>query len=117
MKTSSFLFAFIISGLFAISMSSCKDCNNQDPRARIINNGTQKASVQIKTSGGNTVNINNVDPGNSSTYSSYAAGEITFTIVVSNVNYVKVVQLVNCFDYDIAIDNNNVITTVAIDRN
>ena len=65
-------------GLFAITMNGCKKCKDEDPRARIINNGTQKASVQIKTSGGNTVNINNVDPSTSSAYSSYASGHWLF---------------------------------------
>lgn len=103
--------------LFALSFSSCDKCDEEDPRARIINNGTQKASVQIKTSGGNTVNINNVDPGTASPYSSYAPGIVTFTIVVNNVNYVKAVEMKDCFEYDIAIDANNTITSTPIDRN
>jgi hypothetical protein len=73
MKTTKFLMTFILAGLFAISINSCKKCKDEDPRAKIINNGTQKASVQIKTSGGNTENINNVDAGTSSSYSIYAA--------------------------------------------
>ena len=104
-------------GLFTITMNSCKKCKNEDPRARIINNGTQKASVQIKTSGGSTVNINNVDPGTSSAYSSYSAGQVTFTIKVNNVDYVKTVDMIKCYDYDIAMDANNNITSSTIDRN
>ena len=98
-------------------LNSCKKCKGEDPSARIINNGTNKASVQIKTSGGNTVNLNNVDPGVSSVYSSYAAGLVSFTITVNNTNYTKDVQMSQCFNYDIAIDANNNITTSAIDRN
>ena len=64
----------VLAGLFAITLNSCKKSVIEDPRARIINNGTQKASVQIKSSNGNTVNINNIDPSISSAYSSYAAG-------------------------------------------
>ena len=107
-----FLFA-----LLALSLSSCKKCKNEQPGARIINNGTQNASVQIQTSNGNTVNINNVDPGTSSSYSNYAAGQVKFTLKISGVDYEETVQLSNCFYYDIAIDSNNNITTVAIDRN
>lgn len=102
---------------FASAISSCKKCKNEDPRARVLNNGTQKASVQIKTSGGNTVNINNVDPKTASAFSSYAAGQVTFTIKVNNVDYVKVVDMVTCYDYDIAIDTSNTITASPIDRN
>ncbi len=112
------IFLLILITAFTIaSLSSCSKCKNEDPSARIINNGTEKASVQIKTSGGNTVNINNVDPGTSSSYASYAPGLVTFTITVSNNNYVKTVQMEDCYNYDIAIDGNNNITETAIDRN
>ena len=111
------LLSIAFAGLFAVTMTSCKKCKNEDPRAKIINNGTQKASVQIKTSNGNTVNINNVDPGTESVYSSYAAGQVTFTITVSNADYVKTFVMDQCFDYNIAIDENNNITSLPIDRN
>jgi hypothetical protein len=117
MKITKFFLMVLIAGLFSITLSGCKKCKGEDPTARIINNGTQKASVQIKTSGGSTVNINNVDPGTSSPYSSYAAGQVTFTIKVNTVDYVKTVDLSNCYEYDIAIDANNNITSTPIDRN
>ena len=111
------LLVIILVGLFAITMNSCKKCKNEDPRARILNNGTNKASVQIKTSGGNTVNINNISPGTYSDYNSFAAGQITFTVTVENIVSVKMFELSNCFDYDIAIDASNNITSAAFDRN
>src|SRR5687767_604425 len=117
MKANKFLIILIAAASISFSVSSCKKCKGDDPRARIINNGPIKASVQIQTSGGNTVNINNVDPGTASAYSSYAEGQVTFTIKVSNVDYQAINLLSDCYDYDIAIDSNNVITTVAIDRN
>ncbi len=109
---------FLCSIIFlASTFSSCKKkCKTEPPQARIINNGSSKASVQIKTSNGNTVNINNVDPGTSSPYASYAAGDITFTISVNGGDYVKVVPMGNCNYYDIAIDNNNNVTTAIIPR-
>lgn len=106
-----------MSVVFALSTGCSKKCDNAAPSARILNNGTTAASVQIKTSDGNTVNINNVDPKTASAYASYAAGEITFTITVNRVPYVKVLTAGNCFDYDIAIDAANVITVTAKDRN
>jgi hypothetical protein len=118
MKAVKFLLMVVFAGLFAITMNSCKKkCSGEDPGARIINNGTDKASVQIKTSGGNTVNINNVDPGTTSAYASYAAGQVTFTITVQNSNYVKTVSLLQCYNYDIAIDAGNNITATAISLN
>ena len=117
MKKIKFTLMIVLAGLFAITLNSCKKSANENPRARIINNGTQKASVQIKTSNGNTVNINNVDPSASSAYSSYAAGQVTFTITVNNSNYVKILDIGNGYDYDIAIDANNNITSISIRRN
>jgi capsid portal protein len=117
MKKLKFLFPMILMGLLSLTMNSCKKCKNEDPRARVINNGTNNASVQIKTSNGNTVNINNVDPGTSSPYSSYAPGIVTYTIKVSGIDYVKTVDMTLCYDYDIAIDGNNNITSLSIDRN
>ena len=111
------LLIIISIGLFVLAMNSCSKCKGEDPRARIINNGTQKASVQIKTTGGNTVNINNVDPGTTSDYSSYASGQVTFTITVKSTPFVKITDMSKCYDYDIAIDANNNITSTPIDRN
>lgn len=118
MKTTKSILIVLLAGLFMLSISSCKKCKNQAPTARIINNGTEKVSVQIKTSGGNTVNINNVQPNTSSKYESYAPGYVTFTIAVdNNGNFVEKVNMVECYDYDIAIDKNNNISTFLINRN
>ena len=107
---------------FALAVSSCsKKCNNEQPSARVLNNGTSSVSVGIKTSNGNTVNINNVASQTATPYVSYAAGNITFTISVTvngtKTDYIKDVAVSNCYDYDIAIDSSNVITVKATDRN
>jgi len=117
MKATKSLLPVLFASLLALAASSCKKCKNEDPRARIINNGTQRASVQVKTSGGNTININNIDPGATSDYGSYAPGQVTFTVTVSNNNYVKTTDISQCYDYDIAIDRANVITVKGTDRN
>ena len=110
----------IISALFIglIAFSSCSKCKKEDPRARVLNNGTESVSVQIQTSGGNTVNINNIASGESSDFKSYAAGKVDFTISVGNRNdFSKSVTMEECFEYDIAIDEDNNITSVPTDRN
>jgi hypothetical protein len=117
MKTSRFFILLLTLSALTFALPSCKKCRNEDPRARIVNNGTDKASVQIKTSEGNTVNINNVDPGAASDYSSYAPGKVTFTITVAGNDYVKEVDMLECYEYDIAIDQNNVVTSTPRDRN
>jgi hypothetical protein len=116
-KASKLGIGIVVLFLFVVSFSSCKKCKGEEPRARVTNNGTAAASVQIKTSNGNTENINNVAPGTSSEYKTYAAGEVTFTITVNRVNYVKAVPMAQCFEYNIAIDANNNITTTPTDRN
>jgi hypothetical protein len=97
--------------------TGCKKCKDEDPRVRIANNGTQRASVQVQTSGGNTVNLNNVEPGTTSSYASYAAGQATFTLKVNNVDYAKTLNVAKCHEYTIAIDRSNVITVTDTDRN
>jgi hypothetical protein len=100
--------------VLAITLNSCSGCDNQNPTARVVNNGTDDVSVQIKTSGGNTENINNVAAGMSSSYVSYAAGEIEYTIVLKDkTEVVEIVSMKFCRTYEISIDENNVITTTS----
>lgn len=117
MKLTKIFTTIFIVTLLAFTLNSCKKCKGEDPQARITNNGTKDASVQIKTSGGNTVNINNVATGTSSAYDNFAEGDVTFTIVIDKIEYVKTVTMSKCFQYDIVIDSNNNLTSVPVDRN
>jgi len=117
MRSIKFVIIILLTSVLGVGLNSCKKCNGEDPTARIINDGLNKASVQIKTSGGNTVNINNVDPGTASPYASYAAGIVTFTITVNDNDYEETVEMSECFKYDISINSQNTITTTPIDRN
>lgn len=116
-KTTKTFIPFALAGLLMLFMSSCDMCKNENPRARVLNNGTKNVSVQIKTSDGNTENINNVSPQTTSSFRSYAPGLVTFTIVVDKTDVVKTVQMNECFEYDIAIDAYNNISSVPTDRN
>ncbi|HBS86160.1 MAG: hypothetical protein A2W91_07610 [Bacteroidetes bacterium GWF2_38_335] len=107
----------LATSLVIMAISSCKECKNEDPRARIINEGTDVASVQIKTTGGNTENINNIEPGTASEFRSYAPGMIKFTVSIDTSDYVIEVEMSECFEYDIKIDENNNLTSVPTDRN
>lgn len=103
--------------LSIVTLSSCDKCDGERPKARIINNGSDVASVQIKTSGGNTENLNNVPKGATSDFRSYEAGSVTFTVTVAKVEYIEQVPMSECHTYDIVIDANNNITTIATDKN
>ncbi len=75
----------------------------------------------VTTSGGNTININNIDPNQASDFESYAPGIVDFTITVgsgsSSTNYESTVSMEECFEYDIILDENNDIISVPTDRN
>ena len=117
MKSTRHLSFALLASACTLMASGCNKCKDEDPRARVTNNGTQPASVQVKTSGGNTININNVAPGTSSEYQGYAPGEVEFTITVSRTGYVKRISVGSCYDYDVSINAANHITVAGTDRN
>jgi len=109
----------ILSAILIIGLSGCSnDCENEEPRAKINNNGTGKASVQIKTSGGNTENINNIETGQTSAWRSYAPGQTEFTIAIQGVadDTLVVVNMLSCWEYDIIIDSFNSVSSSPQER-
>ncbi len=114
MKLHKRILGTLLTFVLVITLNGCSGCDNQNPSARVVNNGTNDVSVQIKTSEGNTENINNVASGTSSDYVSYAAGEIVYTIVLTDkTEVVETVSMSFCRNYEIAIDENNTITTTS----
>lgn len=108
----------LVLAVVALSFSSCKKCKGEDPISRISNNGTETCSVHIMTSGGNTVNINNIQPGEISEDKSFAPGTVDFTISIGNTGDKTVsVVMEECWEYEIVIDANNNVTSVPKDRN
>lgn len=101
-----------------IFLTSCSSgCDNQNPTAKVTNNGADKVSVQIKTTGGSTVNINNIDPNTSSTVESYAPGQVTFVIVLKDLSEVTETVAMNfCTDYVVNVNQDNSITTTSSSR-
>lgn len=72
----------ILSLIFIVAFISCSD--ETEPQFRIYNERTDKANVQLQTSGGNTVNINDVGAGQLTAYETVAVGIITATAVIQN---------------------------------
>ena len=97
---------------------ACSDdgCENQNPTVKLVNNGTGKADIQIKTSNGNTENINNVEPGTSSEKRSFAPGDIEFTISIQGEAdpVVYVLTTLFCNDYTVTISEDNTVTSSGI---
>ena len=104
--------------LVLLVFTSCKDCKNEDPISRIVNNGTESVSVHIATSGGNTVNINNILPGTTSEDKSFAQGTVSFTISIgNNADVVETVVMEDCWEYEVIIDASNNVASFPTDRN
>jgi hypothetical protein len=60
------------------------ECSNpsstpKQPEFRVYNEHSGKSNIQIKTTGGNTININGIDSGYVSAYQSAAEGQIDVT--------------------------------------
>ena len=109
--------AFIISLCFSLFLLGC-GCDGEDPSVVLTNNGTGKADIQIKTSGGNTENINNIMPGTSSERRTFKSGDIEFTINIQGVAdpVVYVLRANTCNDYTVTIKPDNTVTSSGKER-
>ncbi len=76
------ILASILCLTFLFGIISCSE--ETDPNIRIRNERADKANVQIKTTGGNTININDVTAGQTTAYQSVAEGNVTVTAVIQN---------------------------------
>ncbi|PKL87049.1 MAG: hypothetical protein CVV23_17345 [Ignavibacteriae bacterium HGW-Ignavibacteriae-2] len=65
-----------------IAIIGCSEEVN--PKFRVHNERSDKANVQIQTSGGNTININDVEPGQTTEYQFASEGNITATAGIQN---------------------------------
>jgi len=72
----------IISVACIVLLNTCAD--EADPQFRITNERSNKVNVQIQTTGGNTININDVQPGQTTAYQSAPEGDIVVTAVIQN---------------------------------
>ena len=110
--------ALFISLIFCLSFFGCAGCDGENPSVLLVNNGTGKADIQIKTSGGNTENINNIEPDTSSERRTFAAGDIEFTIAIQGVQdpVVYVLHAAFCNDYTVTINSDNSVTSSGEER-
>jgi len=72
----------ILSLAFIVVIAGCAKAT--DPQFRIHNERAEKANVQIQTSGGNTININDVEAGQATAFQTCAEGNIVATAVIQN---------------------------------
>ena len=74
------LLLLIVAGM----IMSLQGCSDDPPQFRVRNDRPSKANVQVKTSGGNTININDVEPGTATPYQGAAEGIIEATATIQN---------------------------------
>ncbi|WP_143569789.1 hypothetical protein [Tenacibaculum agarivorans] len=107
------LISTLFLSLLLLSLYNCSECNNENPRARVTNLSSNEVSVQIKTSGGNTENISNIETGKSSEFRSYSPGDVNFIITSKNkLEFEAETEVDFCTDYEIIIEENNSITII-----
>jgi predicted small lipoprotein YifL len=75
-----------VSAFFALAilltLGACSP--DGDPQFRVQNNRADKANVQVQTSGGNTINLNDVSSGQTTSYQTASEGTIVATAVIQN---------------------------------
>ena len=76
------LFKIILGITFLLTMINCSD--DKEPKFRIHNEMANKANVQFQTTGGSTININDVEAGQTTEYQMANEGNITATAVIQN---------------------------------
>ena len=110
--------ALFISLCVCLSLISCDSCDGENPSVQVVNNGTGKADIQIKTSGGNTENMNSIEPGTTSERRAFDRGDIEFTISIQGVqdDIVYVLPANYCNDYTVTINPDNSVTSSGQER-
>lgn len=112
------LIYILISSIFILFISCSDECDSENPSLQLVNNGTGDADIQIKTSGGNTENINNIKIGESSEKRSFDRGFIEFTITVQGIEDPLLYDLTifDCTDYIITVNPDTTVTGTANQR-
>lgn len=73
------LFVLLLALIFATVA-----CSSEPPGVRVVNQRSTKANVQVKQSDANTININDVTGGATTSYQEIAEGTTTATAVIQN---------------------------------
>ncbi len=92
--------------------ASDSTCNNQDPKARITNNGTEDIDLKIYDVNGNLIgHESEVEPGEHSDWITFSCGETTFLLSTGISDKLVVIEMGTCMIYDMEIGSNNQLAT------
>jgi hypothetical protein len=84
-------------------------CSEEEPSFRVYNERSTKANVQIKPSAGNTINVNDVEMGQTSLYQVIPEGSTEITAVIQGeaISPETIFKASNDYSYTIVIANTN----------
>ena len=87
-------------------------CINQDPKARITNNGTKEVDLYIYDADGNLIaQENELEPGEQSEWIIFTCGETTFLLSTESSDKMVVIDMGTCMIYDMEIGSNDQLVT------
>jgi hypothetical protein len=109
--------AVLLSISVLMIFTSCKKCNNDDPTARVVNNGTSAVSLQITSSVGNVISITGLEKGLISSEKSYSTGVATISGTIEGIQLSESVDMAECYAYDITITSDNKLSVFSQDKN
>ncbi|QCE43152.1 hypothetical protein [Psychroserpens sp. NJDZ02] len=92
-------------------------CSNQDPKSKLINNGTVVFTLQIFDSNNNLTELIDVAPGTSSSWISFSEGDTVFNLdsTSSNVSDDKIsINMNNCSEVEIVVNALNKIDSPVV---
>ncbi|MBA4407441.1 hypothetical protein C0389_09215 [bacterium] len=75
------LFAFLL-----VLIIATVACSSKPPSVRVVNQRSTKANVQVKLENSNTININDVAGGATSSYQEISEGSVLVNAVIQNEN-------------------------------
>lgn len=99
--------AVFISIFFLMILTSCNKCNNENPTARVLNNGTSAVSLQLTDANGDIVSITDLGVGLVSSMKSYAPGTTALNGTIDGIQLSESIEMSECTSYDISINSQN----------
>ncbi|AUC76322.1 hypothetical protein [Olleya sp. Bg11-27] len=94
-------------------------CSNQDPKSKLINNGTVAFTFQIIDSNNNLIELLEVAPGATSSWISFSEGDTVFNLDsnTTGVSDDKVfINMTNCSEVEIIVNSGNQIDTPIVNN-
>ena len=90
-------------------------CLNEDPKTRVINNGTVPFNLEVVAADGTIViSILNIPPNTTTSWATFNEAELMFSLQGSNLNVSDdkvLLQMDNCMAFEIEVDANNEIVS------